>query len=404
MNLRVLTTYFVLIFLGPFCKEKLIAQEASSDTLLSSDRMFTYGDKGFIFKDKTGNYLMNLEFRGQFRLSYPTDTDPLSLSDYQNEQVYLGVKRARIKVGGHAFKPWMKYYLEYELLSTNLLDFRLMFGKFPWLKIKLGQWKVQYNRERIISSGKQQTVERSILTRAFTIDRQQGLSVYGHLIGNNALNFNYWVSIFMGTGRGSTTNDDNHLMYMSRIQWNPMGKSMEFSGSDIENHERFVMLLAFAGVTNQSPYTRFSQSGGGQLEGFEEGEPGQYRVNQLMQETAGKYRGFSWQQELHFKQIIDNKNHNVTNMFGNLVQAGYFPGNALDFFPVKVEIYTRYAFYFPDMEFYDNYNNEYTFGLNWFISGHRFKVSAETSYLGTSVSSEEVYNGWRYRAQLDISF
>jgi len=296
------------------------------------------------------------------------------------------------------------YYLEYELFSSNLLDFRLMFEKVPWLKVKIGQWKVQYNRERIISSGKQQTVERSILTRVFTVDRQQGFSVYGHIDGKKALNFNYWISVFMGTGRGSTENDDEHLMYMSRIQWNPMGKSMKFSGSDLEYHERFVMLLAVAGVTNQSPYTRFSQSGGGQLEGFEEGEAGQYRVNQLMQETAGKIRGFSWQQEFHYKQIIDNKNIIEIEMAGNLIQAGYFFHHLWDPIPKNIELYARQAFYFPDLNTTDQLQNEFSMGLNWFISGHRFKITGEASYLASNYTSTEVIEGWRYRAQLDISF
>jgi phosphate-selective porin len=398
------TKYIILIVLVAILEKTSSGQDSIDNSLDQSKQLLSYGKKGFVFQDKTGNYLMNLEFRGQFRLAYPSDTDPISLNDYQKEQVYLGIRRARLKVGGHAYRPWMKYYLEYELFSSNLLDFRIMFEKLPWLKFKLGQWKVQYNRERIISSGKQQTVERSILTRPFTIDRQQGVSVYGNIAGRGAANFNYWISVFMGTGRGSTTNDDDHMMYMMRLQWNPMGRVLKFSGSDLEDHQKLNMLLAIAGVTNQSPYTRFSQSGGGQLEGFEEGEPGQYRVNQLMQETAGKYRGFSWQQEFHYKQIMDNKNMTTTEMVGNLIQAGYFAGNLFSFIPKKIEIYARYAFYFPNLNDKDDHDDEVSLGINWFLSGHRLKLTAETSYLSTGIDSEKLYSGWRYRVQLDISF
>ena len=347
---------------------------------------------------------MNLEFRGQFRLSYPTDTDPLTLSDYQDEQLKLGIKRARLKVGGHSFKPWLKYYLEYELFSSNLLDFRLMYEKLPWLKIKVGQWKVQYNRERIISSGKQQTMERSILTRAFTVDRQQGVSVFGHLEGEGLANFNYWLSVFMGTGMGSTGNDDNHLMYMSRLQWNFMGESLKFSGTDLEFHDQFVGLLALGAVTNRSPYTRFSQSGGGQLEGFDPGAAGQYRVNQAMQESAGKYRGFSWQQEFHIKQIRDLVNGTVTDMAGNLIQAGYFFHHLWNAIPDNVEFYGRQAFYLPDLSVSDQLQNEISFGFNWFIQGHRIKLTGEASHLRTDIALSESMGGWRYRFQLDVSF
>ena len=386
-----------------FCLEGH-GQVPEDSTKAESHRFLSYGGKGFIFSDPSGNYLMNLEFRGQFRLSYPTDTDPISLSDYQDEQVKLGVRRARLKVGGHSFKPWFKYYLEYELFSSNLLDFRLMYEKVPWLKIKVGQWKVQYNRERIISSGKQQTMERSILTRAFTVDRQQGVSVFGHLEGEGMANFNYWFSVFMGTGRGNPVNDDNHLMYMTRLQWNFMGESLKFSSSDLEFHEDFTGLLAIAGVTNRSPYTRFSQSGGGQLEGFDPGDAGQYRVNQLMQESAGKYKGFSWQQELHYKQIRDYVNGTVTDMAGNLIQAGYFFHHLWDVIPDNVEFYGRQAFYLTDLNVSDQLQKEVSFGFNWFIQGHRIKLTAEASHLSSDFVSQGTMDGWRYRFQLDVSF
>lgn len=393
-----------LIVLAALLSKQGFGQELKDSTQVEPRRFLPHGGKGFEFADQRGNYQMNLEFRGQFRLSYPTDKDPVRFSDYQEEQVKLGIRRARLKVGGHSFKPWFNYYLEYELFSSNLLDFRLMYEKNPWLKVKMGQWKVQYNRERMISSGKQQTVERSILTRAFTVDRQQGVSVFGHIEGEKLLNLNYWLSVFMGTGRGQLKNDDNHLMYMSRIQWNFMGRLLDFSGSDIQYNNEFVGLLAVAAVTNRSPYTRFSQSGGGQLEGFEQGLPGQYRVNQMMQESAGKYKGFSWQQELHYKQIRDYVNTSTTNMLGNLVQAGYFFHRLWNVVPENVELYVRQAFYLPDIDASNQLRNEVTFGCNWFVVGHRFKLTGEASHLRSDFVSQESMEGWRYRLQLDVSF
>lgn len=402
--MRIPAENLVLILLAAFLSKEGFGQTVNDSSQVEANKFLSHGSKGFEFVDQSGNYLMNLEFRGQFRLSYPTDNDPINLDDYQDEQVKLGIKRARIKVGGHSFKPWFKYYLEYELFSSNLLDFRLMYEKIPWLKVKVGQWKVQYNRERIISSGKQQTMERSILTRVFTVDRQQGLSVFGHIKGEKLLNLNYWVSVFMGTGRGNFENDDNHMMYMSRIQWNFMGQELKFSGSDLEYHEKFVGIVAVAGLTNQSPYTRFSQSGGGQLEGFEQGVPGQYRLNQLMQESAGKYRGFSWQQELHYKQILDHVNTTDTRMVGNLVQAGYFFHHLWNVIPHNLELYARQAFYLPDLNNSDILQNEISFGANYFVFGHRLKLTGEAAHIRTELQSAESMEGWRYRLQLDVSF
>ena len=51
---------------------------------------------------------------------------------------------------------------------------------------------------------------------------------------------------------------------------------------------------------------------------------GRIMTIQAMLESAVLYRGFSWQQELHWKEIIDLKNERVTTLMGNLVQVGYF--------------------------------------------------------------------------------
>ena len=362
-----------------------------------------YGSKGFEFMSADRNYMLQLELRMQFRVAYPTDTDPITLDDFNDRQWHLKINRARLKVGGHTFQPWFKYYMEYELSQSRLLDFRLMVEKLPYLSFKAGQWKAHYNRERIISSGKQQTLERSLLTRKFTIDRQQGISIYGRLDGRGALDFNYWVSAFMGTGRGARENDDDHIMWMSRWQWNFTGTPLEFEGSDTKYHKKFTGILALAAVTNQSQYTRFSTAGGGDLDGFEEGVAGQYRINQWMQESAFMFRGLSWQQELHWKQINDNVNNVQTIMMGNLVQAGYFIHYAWSAFPKNVEIYARHAVYEPNIKSDADQDHEFSFGGNWFIRGHRNKLTAEVSYFRYDVNSDNLRDGTRFRFQWDVS-
>lgn len=393
---------FVLCFVFPITHA--YAQEKDSTIVPAHKPLISHGDKGFEFTSMDGNYLMQIQFRGQFRLAYPTDSDPIDLSDFQEDQLYMRVNRARMKVGGHAFNPSLKYYVELDLFGSNLLDFRMMLDKLPYLKLKVGQWKAHYTRERIISSGKQQTVERSIINRPFTIDRQQGVSVYGRLNGQGLADFNYWASVFMGTGRGARENDDENPMFMTRWQWNFMGEPLEFSGSDVKYHKKFTAIIALAGVTNRSPYTRFSTAGGGQLEGFEEGVAGQYRVNQLLAESAGKYKGFSWQQELHWKEINDMVNISTSTLMGNLFQLGYFPHYKWNNFPKKMELYARHAFYDPDLYADSDYQHEFSTGANWFFKGHANKLTAEYSYFYYSLESDQLQKGSRFRIQWDISF
>ena len=364
-----------------------------------------YGHKGFEFQTADNKFLLQIQSRLQFRYASPADQDPLTYDDYEtNDKTTLKINRARLKVGGHAYEPWLKYYWEYELSQSNLLDFRIMLEKWDFLKIKAGQWKVEFTQERFISSGEQQTVERSILNRPFTLDRQQGATVYGHIKPGGIADFNYWAAVLTGTGRGNTKNDDGNLMYFGRAQWNFLGREVEFEGGDLEIHKQPIGFVAFAAATNRSPYTRFSQAGGGYLEGFEDGLPGQYRVNQSNLETAFKYNGFSWQSEWHHKEIIDKINFNeTTHMRGYYAQAGYFFHGLFEWFPEKLEIAARHAEYKPNTDLGQNLQTESSIDFNWFFKGHKCKLTAEASYFDFQDNTLPTKSGWRARVQLDIS-
>ncbi|TDP01639.1 OprO/OprP family phosphate-selective porin [Flavobacterium sp. 245] len=388
-----------LLFLIPICSNAQLEKDTTKLINVS------YGKKGIELRTRDNKFLFQLQSRLQFRFSTPNDTDPLTYDDYsQTAKTTFKINRARLKVGGHAFHLWLKYYWEYELSQSNLLDFRLMVEKWEWLSFKAGQWKVEYTRERFISSGEQQTVDRSLINRPFTADRQMGVEIYGHLKGAGIADFNYWAAALTGTGRGNTANDDSNLMYFGRAQWNFLGRFLDFEGSDLEFHEKPTPIIAISGLTNRSPYTRFSQSGGGSLEGFENGAPGQYRVNQWNIESAFMYRGFSWQSELHTKKIIDKLNFDdTTTLRGYYVQAGYFFSNAFEWWPKKLEMAARHAGYRPDNSIKQNSQEETTIAFNWFFNGHKNKLTSEVSYFSFQDKTLPLEQGWRFRIQWDIS-
>lgn len=371
----------------------------------SHQMMLHYGKKGVELESRDHKFLLQVQSRFQFRFATPSDQDPISFDDYSNEkQREFKINRARLKVGGHAFQPWLKYYWEYELSQSNLLDFRIMVEKWKWLSLKVGQWKVEFSRERFISSGEQQMMDRSFINRPFTVDRQQGIELYGHLKAAGLADFNYWVAALTGTGRGNRSNDDKHLMYFGRFQWNMLGRPLDFEGGDLEYHEKPAAILAISALTNQSPYTRFSQAGGGSLEGFTDELPGRYRVNQYNLESALMYKGFSWQSEWHHKNIIDRKNgDSTTQLQGYYIQAGYFFHSLIDKFPKQLEIAARHARYRPDTRINQNQQYETSLAFNWFFSGHKNKLTSEISHFSFHDKNLPLAAGWRFRLQWDIS-
>ncbi len=409
-NIRVTSNNYIISFgilcctvcLLPIC-HTATAQKVLADTTKAISAR--YGNKGFEFGTRDSRFLLQVQSRLQFRFATPEDQDPVTFDDFTGEKKpSFKINRARLKVGGHAFQPWLKYYWEYELSQSNLLNYTLTIDKWEWLKLVAGQFKVEYTRERRISSGEQQMVDRSVINREFTIDRQQGVEIYGRLKGKDLADFNYWLGAFTGTGRGNTQNDDGHLMYFGRLQWNFFGRYLDFEGSDLEIHQEPAGVLAISGVTNRSPYTRFSQAGGGSLEGYENGLPGQYRVNQANIETAFMYKGFSWQSEMHGKQIIDKLNNNKKDKLnGYYVQAGYFFHQVLPWWPKPLEIAMRNAGYMPNSEADHTKKRETSLGCNWFFNGHKNKLTAEASYFNYDKTGNIPADELRFRLQWDIS-
>lgn len=365
-----------------------------------------HGSDGFFIETADGAWRTALQFRLQFRLSSPFDTDPITFDDYTGERATsLEVNRARLKVGGHGFQPWLGYYFEYELAASVLLNWEVTVEKNPALGFRVGQWKAFYSRERIVSSGRQQLVDRSLINRYFTIDRQQGMSLFGRLGEGSRADVQYWLSVFTGAGRGEGANDDDQLMYMGRLQWNPLGRSVAFRGSELSRAADPALSVAIAGVTNRSPCTRFSTAGCGTLERFPDQDPGRYRVHQALFETALNWKGLQWTQEAHWKRVEDRTEETTADLVGNYLQLGYFPSGLWSAVPEAVELAFRWATYRPDVDQPSNQHDEFSVVANWFFSGHDNKLSAEVSWLQLQSGVEErLEEGSRFRIQWDIQF
>jgi phosphate-selective porin OprO/OprP len=389
---------FAILFLLPIA---LFSQE--KDSARSVDIQYT--SKGFQFTTPDQNFRLQIQSRLQFRYATPGDQNPITFDDFQEDRRNIfKINRARLKVGGHAYRPWLKYYWEYEISRGVLLDFRIMIEKWSFFKVKVGQWKVDYSRERSISSGKQHLVDRSIVNRPFTLDRQQGIAFYGRINPGSTFDFNYWVSILTGNGRGATDNDDKNLMYVGRLQWNLFGREMPYDNSDLEWSEKPVAAISFATATNRSQYTRFSTSGGGSLEGFEDGLAGQYRVNQWLIETALFYKGFSWSQEFHRKMIYDRIGDSDNTIVGNYIDIGYFPHRLISWIPKNTEIAFRHAIYDTNLSLDNATEREVGIAINHFFNEHRNKLTAEVTHFAFEKNSPNEADEVRFRIQWEISF
>jgi phosphate-selective porin len=343
---------------------------------------------------------MQLGVRLQLRYSYPQEGDsltPASASSNDDKDVSsFRVRRARLKVGGHGYRPWLKYYFEYDWPSNSLLDWRGDIALFKWATLRVGQWKVEYNRERVDSSGAQQFVDRSIVNAPFTLDRQIGARLGGHLFEGTPAYLVYNAGVFTGLGLNQSHNDDTNMLYVGRLQWNFLGRDLPFSQSDVEYTENPTGSLAVAGAHNRAD--RFNFPTTSRPAGVVDG---QFEINQGVEELAFKWRGFSVQQELHIKSVDDQVNGKRTTSYGAYVQTGYFPHALISFIPQPLEFAYRYAFVDPDDTVRSDVKREHTVAANWFFAGHRNKITVDYSHLSQEGGFTPVD---RVRLQWDVSF
>ena len=384
----------------------------------------SYSKNGFEMRTDNNQFSLAIQNRVQARFAEPFDSDPRTLADLDRNENSFMIRRARTKLNGHAYAPWLKYYLQYDWSQPVLRDLNLTIDKYQWAQVRVGRGKVSYNNERVTSSGNQQFVNRSIVNDVFTVDRQQGIEVKGNLFPGTWHDFTYYIGAFTGLGIGERNNDDGNMMYSGRLQWNALGGEMQFNQSDLGFHEQPALNISVAANTNRSQCTAFetdsrscrrlidvNAAGNAKYRDPSDNaatgaQNGQYAINQMMEEVHFKWGGFSFLHELHAKRIKDTVNNDEeTKLLGGFMQAGYFPHRRINFMPNNMEIAGRYAFVDMNTNRDNDKQTEVSAVINYFLEGHFNKLSLQLSRLSVEdpiVLKKNTQN--RMWAQWDFSF
>jgi phosphate-selective porin OprO and OprP len=347
---------------------------------------WAYASHGLQYRSADGRWFQWFTLRNQFRLTS------------ENDEEQLAVNRSRFKFGGNLGTSAVQDFVEIDLKTPRFYHFFVTVRAREWLQFRAGQWKVEFNRERVDSSGDQQLVDRSIVNSDFTLDGQLGAMVRGRIRRGHPLDGEYFLGVLAGEGRLALGDGDGVPMILGRYQWNVFKQSVGFSQSDVEYHETPAMAIGVAGVNNRGRFTRFNSDGGASLDGFETGTPGQYDLRQWMVDTALFNRGFSLQAEQHWKRVFDRTRQVERRLIGGYVMAGYFPFHRWPVFPAALEVAARLAYEDPDRSVTGDHHGEQTVGVNWYFNQHRNKINFDLSRLPSGSTSH-----MRLRLQWDLS-
>lgn len=370
-------------------------------------------------KDSTFYMKFGMRFQNLFSNEWAVEDETGGsggLSDYSSNFL---IRRSRFKFDGYAYTPKLKYKFEVGLSNRDnggvasevnngpkfILDAFIVYNFYKNLSIKVGQGKLPGNRERVISSGNLQFVDRSRVNSRFNIDRDFGISLLNHHTISGDFIMKEIISFSQGEGRNITAgNLGGGFDYTFRAEFLPMGnfKSKgDYLGSDVKREPKPKLAIGVTYDINDNAVKERGQNGSFIFDDL----TGEY-VGKTLQtffvDAMFKYKGLSIMAEYADKQtddddpVVMNENGDEIGTFftgsGLTVSAGYLLDN-------NWEVALRYTAINPD-EAVSNDETEYTFGLSRYIVGHKLKIQTDVSYRDIINSNDKFF----WRLQMDLHF
>ena len=372
-----------------------------------------FGKGLFNLIGKDSSFSMNVSARMQMLGTSNWDVN----NGLSNPTSNLLVRRARLKFSGFAYSPKLKYKLELGLSNrdigkassfTNEAPKYILDAVVKWnfsgnFVLWFGQTKLPGNRERVISSGDLQQVDRSLLNSRFNIDRDMGFQLRHHFNLTDTFIVKEMFAVSQGEGRNITTGNLGGHQYTSRVELLPFGKFAskgDYRGSDLKFEPTPKLALGFTYDFNNDAVKNRSNQGS-----YMTNDTGFYSTNisTVFVDAMYKHKGFSVMAEYAYRDAEDAfaKNSDGT-LTGDEVQVG----NALNLqtgylLSKTLEISGRYTNIDWDSDITGKgAENQYTLGLSKYIVGHKLKVQTDVSYLDLATKT----NQFMYRLQVDIHF
>jgi hypothetical protein len=282
--------------------------------------------------------------------------------------------------------------------SPNVLrDAAIYYKPFKSLQFIFGQAKLPGNRQRVISSGDQQFIDRSIVNATFNIDRDFGLQAY---YSNKIGGFHYQIKSAISSGEGRNSNaSDAGLAYTGRLELLPLGeftnKGDYFEG-DLEREKKVKISLAGGMCYNVNAVRTGGQLGRDLYEGT--------NIRTFIFDGLVKFKGLALSAEYMERDadypvtILNGDTRVVITGAGTTVQASYI-------FKNNVEIAARYAEVTPQTEvkLYDLRTKVYALNVTKYLRAHRVKLQGYLGYNDTYRYAKSTQRSfWTFGAQMEL--
>lgn len=380
----------------------VLADADTRASLLQGGAIAGY-DKHFFIGSADGNFLMQLYTKLQTRFIYNSrDAAPGEDEDVS------GFEQRRLELywAGHVINPDLTYKIKIAANrsggSIGLDDAVIGYQIDESWKIDIGQFKVPFLREFLVSSGRQQALERSYVNHVFNANRSQGVQLtYG---GDR------WTAMAMvhdGTGAKNTAfaSDRTDFAVAARGEVLLAGEWGRFKDFQSWPDEDFGLLLGAA----------IDYEAGETGSGTDTADFLKYTVD-----LGAEFGGWNLFAALVGRHVEDNGSASFADadQFGLLLQGGVF------LIPDKVDVFARYEYVELDGVLYDaavsamtpvmgDEINIVTVGANYYFEGHSLKLTTDVVWVmdplpdsdtGAGLLSSSADDQVVFRTQLQLMF
>jgi hypothetical protein len=384
----------------------------------------------FAWATEDGKFSLTMATRIQFRVTYndergqdidgvsdPNNTPGASTNgrDFWN----FKIARAETWFIGNIFEKEFKYYVEFAWAAGG--DNIVQEAFFTWAKwqefnINAGQTKTPYSWQFLVSSGRQQFVERSTVSAVFDQFYAKGLWFSGQ-IGKETPWIKYWAGVFNGVLRANNdfrnsdrsirvdtfSNNaggvDADLMPVIRVETHPLGE-VPRDHTDQRSREESKKIQFSVGLGFAWFISRFSNAAlrpTGASPGSGRSQTGQDTIN-LTLDGHFRFYGLSVNIEWHHRHT---EFHNFGPLEGNSVTRNRaFPGDLTDngflfevgfmILPKQLDVAFRFGMVDADEFWLGGSSNkpngiipdstEIGLCVGYYLAGHNLKFLADFTY------------------------
>ncbi|MGB0806528.1 MAG: porin [Salibacteraceae bacterium] len=355
--------------------------------------------KGLNFKTEDGSFGLKVGVRVQPRWDY------VYIEGTKAFEQQAWVARGRLKFDGFMVNPDLRYKIEFDVVGGYIRDAMVKYRFAKHSDLWFGQGKLPGNRERVVSSGNLQFVNRSITNNAYNIDRDVGIQFHHFFEVGNKMIIRDMYALSTGNGiRNKRFKPKPSLT--AKIEILPMGwfeGKGDYVSGDLKREQTLKMAIAFSADYNMDSYKSHSHIGA-ILDGTRD-------LLTLNADILFKYKGWSLMSELGMRSaengdaIVYDDNNVASEAYytgwGVNTQTGYL-------FKNNWEVAVRYAFTNPDdlidnnetrFDYYEK-QTDHTLCVSKYIVGHKLKVQADINYRDREYSNNLVQG----RLQMEVHF